>query len=79
MRNPALRDAVAGGAHVSAGAGLWPLLASDRLFLCLLKSTPVPDMAFERFLTGVRGALLDAAAIAPSDDVLACASAVASA
>jgi tetratricopeptide (TPR) repeat protein/SAM-dependent methyltransferase len=55
--------------------GVWGTLAGDRLLLCLLKSTTIPKIEFERFLTCVRFAMLDFATktpLAEADDVLDC-------
>jgi tetratricopeptide (TPR) repeat protein/SAM-dependent methyltransferase len=41
--------------------GTWDEMAGDRLFLSLLKSTTVPHLKFEQFLTCVRFAMLDEA------------------
>ena len=59
---------------------IWGTLAGDRLLLCLLKSTTIPSIEFERFLTCVRFAMLDAATQTPhaeADDVIDCFCAIA--
>ncbi len=79
--NPGLGDAIqrAGAAWPSrlpteemlgpSGIGA---VVSDPLFRFVLESTPVVDMAVEKFLTGARAAILDIAAsgAAPGDDDL---------
>jgi len=60
--------------------GIWETLAGDRLLLCLLKSTTIPHIKFEQFLTCVRFAMLDIAtktSLAEEDDVLDCFCAIA--
>jgi tetratricopeptide (TPR) repeat protein/SAM-dependent methyltransferase len=59
---------------------IWGTLAGDRLLLCLLKSTTIPSIEFERFLTCVRFAMLDVATqtpLAEADDVIDCFCAIA--
>jgi tetratricopeptide (TPR) repeat protein/SAM-dependent methyltransferase len=84
-RNEAVRAAIerAAGAwpkrlslqELLGGAGL-PAVASDRLFLKLLESTPPIEIALEKFLTSLRCALLEiasstAAANEPLPDMMA--------
>jgi len=60
--------------------GFWGQMAGDRLLLCLLKSTTIPQIEFEQFLTGVRFAMLDVAtktSLAEEDHVLDCFCAIA--
>ena len=60
--------------------GTWGEMAGDRLLMGLLKSTTVPQIEFERFLTWVRFAMLDLAAktsLAEEDEVLDCCCAIA--
>jgi SAM-dependent methyltransferase len=61
------------------GPGEFDTVAGDPLLLCVLQSTPVRDVAFERLLTSLRGGLLaDAlAGKAAADGVLAFACALA--
>ena len=64
----------------SVEPGIWKTLAGNRLLLCLLKSTPVSNIEFERLLTSVRFAMLDFATRTPTAmkvDVLECFCAIA--
>ncbi len=45
-------------------------IAGDGLLLCLLVTTPVTDIELERFLTAVRGSMLDAAEGATASDAV---------
>jgi 2-polyprenyl-3-methyl-5-hydroxy-6-metoxy-1,4-benzoquinol methylase len=55
------------------GRGGLAAIARSPLLLAVLESVQVPDRAFERFLTNLRGAVLDAATAAPdaADDGIA--------
>jgi len=46
----------------------WAAMADDPMLLCVLTTTPVRDLALERFLTSVRAAVLERAATRPETD-----------
>jgi len=55
-------------AHELFGAGGLAAIASHALLLALMESTQIPDRGFERLLTTIRCAVLEAATAAVADD-----------
>ena len=79
--NPALGEGVAraaaawpklASADELLGAAGWAAIADDPMLLGVLTTTPVRDLALERFLTSVRAAVLERAARARPMRIRAC-------